>query len=80
MDNPFKKGDKVICIKQPPTGHYQCEVGAKATVRDTLGTIIRTVEEICPDYTNSQDARYQSEYFKLCASAISFKKIHHSTS
>lgn len=80
MSNPFKKGDKVVCIKQPPEIQYQCKVGVKVTVKFIGGSIIYTVEEICHEYTNKQGACYQSEYFKLYNPTISFKKIHHSTS
>lgn len=80
MSNPFKKGDKVICIKQPSYGQFQCKVGVKATVEDVSGPIIYTVEEICTDYNNRDGVCYRSEYFKLYNPSISFKKIHHSTS
>lgn len=36
----YKKGDKVICIKRPPCGHYQCEVGEVFTVKGLAGGIM----------------------------------------
>ncbi len=45
--NPFKVGDKVICIKTPQRNHYQCAIGVKATIKEIDNSIIYVEENIC---------------------------------
>ena len=75
MINPFKVGDKVICIKAPPKGHYQCKVKAKATVRRVNDQVIYTEPDICIDYPNDDFSCYQHFSFKLDNKKLSFKAI-----
>jgi len=76
MKNPFKPGDKVICISKPQTGHYQCEVGVKAIVKGiNLGNNIITEEDICTSNPGDPWACYGHRHFKLQKKSISFKTL-----
>ena len=68
-------GDKVICIKKPPGGCFQCKVGAKATVDRIRGATLWTKEELCPDYSNGEGACYDPHCFALQRKKISFKTL-----
>ena len=77
MTSPFKVGDKVICIKKPPPGCYQCKIGAIATVKSIAYDSISTIEDICiaPTGFVSLSASYHYNLFKLLPKTISFKKL-----
>ena len=70
--NSFKAGDKVICIAKPEQGSYQCDIGAKATVRKAEGRIIYTEEQICTSSTSAYTC-YRHQHFALQKKPISFK-------
>ena len=77
--NPFKVGDKVICIAQPPSGHYQCNIGATGIVSKIWDNILQTENNICSDQNFSHnDACYQFQYFKLQKKTMSFKALKES--
>lgn len=72
--NPFKVGDKIICIGLPPRGHYQCALHSKATVSKVNGGSIITEEDICTS-ASTQGACYNYKHFKLDRPVFSFKEV-----
>lgn len=77
MRNPFKPGDRVVCIERPRPYTYGCAVGAKATVSRVGGTLIYTKEDICNDWgvPTPAHACYHYSFFALAKSTISFKQL-----
>ena len=75
MANPFKPGDKVICIKKPIEGSYQCDVGAIATVSYIIDNFIHTEEDICTSTEWCNEVCYRTYNFKLAQRKISLKHV-----